>query len=310
MLIPPWKTCFLAVFPCLLGISLTSSADDYASAGNPYPGKQETFELLDFQLDAGFSYDDNVNRGDEHLQKLSDQVLSLNLGKGIQIRTGSHTRLLLNGFVGYEKFDTYQGLDRAFGGGQVEFQYRPSGEFGAPILGIFARLSRDEFRSAQRDGYRYSSGLTLRKPLTDRINLFGALSFNKRDAEEETFDTTETSLRFNLDYAAIASSTLYLSGELRRGDMASAGPPSLENVDLSSSLVDDDVFTRENFLNYRFKARTVLATLGYNFPLGSKSALDLSWRRVRTIPTESLSFAGPEPYYVDDQISLVYLLSF
>lgn len=283
-----------------------AGAEDYASA----PVQRERFEWLDFQLDAGLSYDDNVNRGDEHLRKLSDQLFTLNLSKGLVISTGSHTRLLLNGFAGYEKFDSYHGLDRLYGGAQGEFQYRPSGAFGAPIYGIFARLSRDEFRSAQRDGYRYSSGLTLRKPLTDRISLFSALAFSKRDADEETFDTSDTSLRFNLDYAATARGTLYLGGELRRGDQISSGPPWLESVDLASSLVEDDVFAHEQFLNYRFKARTVLTTIGYNLPLGAKSSLDLSWRHAKSMPTENLSFAGEKPYYTDDQLSLIYLLSF
>lgn len=306
----PWKSCCIALLPCLLGISPASFAGDPASTSPRPEVQQKTVEILDFQFDAGFSYDDNVNRGREHREKLSDQVLAINLGKGIQLNTGSHTRLMLNGFIGYEKFDTYQGLDRAFGGGQAEFQYRPSGEFGAPIFGIFARLSRDEFRSSLRDGYRYASGLTLRKPLTDRINLFGALSFNKRDAEEETFDASDTSVRLNADYAATANGTLYLSGELRRGDVVTSGPESLISGDLASSVVDDDAFSHQNFRSYRLKAKSVLATVGYNLPLGPKSSIDLSWRRARILPTESLSLAGPRPYYVDDQISVVYLLGF
>lgn len=313
-LVSPSKTCWIAMFCCLLGMSPASSADDYASpvadSSASAAGQPKTVEFLDYQFDAGISYDDNVNRGREHREKLSDQILSFNLGKGLQLRTGSHTRLLLNGFLGYEKFDSYDGLDRAFGGAQAEFQYRPSGEFGSPIVGVFVRISRDEFRSGQRDGYRYTSGLSLRKPLTDRISLFGALSFNKRDAEEETFDASDTFLRLHADYAAIARGTLYLSGEYRRGDIVTSGPSSLLNGDLASASVEDDAFSQQDFMSYRLKARTVLATVGYNLPLGPKSSIDLSWRRARALPTESLSIAGPTPYYVDDQISVVYLLGF
>ena len=307
------KAWLIAWLSCLLGYSTASLADDAAGpAANvdaPPPSQQKTVEFLDFQFDAGFSYDDNVNRGREHREKLSDQIFAINLGKSIQINTGDHSRLMLNGFIGYEKFDTYRGLDRVSGGGQADVRVRPSGEYGAPTVGLFVRLSRDEFRSSQRDGYRYSSGVTLRKPLTDRIELFGALSFNKRDAEQETFDTSDTSLRLHADYATMYG-TLYLSGELRRGDVITSGPLSGINGDLASSVVDDDAFSRQNFNSYRLKAKTVLATLGYNLPLGAKSSLDLSWRRARSLPTDSLSLPGPSPYYVDDQISLVYLLGF
>jgi hypothetical protein len=62
---------------------------------------------------------------------------------------------------------------------------------------------------------------------------------------------------------------------------------------------------------YRFDARTVIGTLGVNYPLGARDSVDLSWRRVESTPTRrpSFDFTGPLQY-IDNQYSLVYLMRF
>jgi hypothetical protein len=303
-----------------LGFFLESQANsDYSDAKPadsdyqhvvPSESQGGLFERPDFRIDAGYTHDDNVSRADRSRDRLSDQIYSLKLSTSLNVPLGSNTRLRLDGFLGGEKFNTYTDLGRVSGGGQAEFQYRSSGNFGAPIFGVFARASAERFQSDLRDGFRYSSGITLRQPLTDRINLFGSLAYNVRQAREKTFDSRDASALLNLDYAAIANSTLYLTAEYRRGDMVSSGPPSLESIDLATAVVEDDVFDRQGFLDYRFKARTLLTTVGYNLPFGPSHSADLSWRRAESDPTDSLSFAGRKPRYVDNQISIVYLMRF
>ena len=114
--------------------------------------------------------------------------MSVNLSKPATFPTSDHTRALLTGTLGAEKFLHHDGLSRLTGAIHGEFQYRSSAEFGTPVLALFARISAEEFQSDQRDGFRYSTGIALRKTMTDRMRIFGAVSHNKRNGNNAVFD--------------------------------------------------------------------------------------------------------------------------
>ena len=268
-------------------------------------------EPLGIRIEAAFTADNNVTRARDSGDKLSDRSYSLNLSKSLNIPVSEHTRLSLLGFMGGEKFETYTGLSRYFAGIQGEFQYRPSGEFGAPTFGAFVRSSRDEYESNLRDGYRHSAGLNVHKAVTDRIDVFGAVARNIRDGKSTVFDTRDYSARLNLDYSLTRYGTVYLGGEYRRGDVVSTARPALAFVDIAEAIVRDDAFTDTERFAYRIQARTVLTTLGYNFAFGEGHALDFSWRWVRSTPTTEPGFAtaGAIRYYVN-QFTLAYLIRF
>ncbi len=258
---------------------------------------------------AGFAYDDNVSRASEVLDKLSDTIYSLMINKAKTIELGEYTRLTVSGFLDVEKFRTYAGLGRFSGGMQGEYKYRSSGEFGTPTWGIFARYSADEYESRLRDGSRTSVGVTLRKPLTDRINLYTALSENRRIGRSAVFNTYDVSGRMNLDYALARGQTLYLTGEYRKGDIVSTGRSSLAILDVAEVFVRDDVFNNA-FFAYRMKGISTLWTLGYNYSFGPKDSVDLSWRRVTSSPEKAPTFSAAPIRYIDNQYSVSYLMAF
>jgi len=151
----------------------------------------------------------------------------------------------------------------------------------------------------------------VRKALTDKVHLFSALTRNARDGKSTVFDTKDYSARVNLDYSLSRSSTVYLGGEYRRGDVVSTARPALADIDIADAIVLDDVFTDTPRFSYRVKANTVLMTLGYNVALSEKHALDFSWRRVQSTPTRSPGFATPDSIrYVVNQLSVFYLFRF
>lgn len=261
--------------------------------------------------EAGYTYDSNVTRSSVATEKLADSSTSMHFTKGSIIPVSDHTRIKLNWLMGGEKFRTYEGLGKLYAGVESEFQYRPSGNFGSPTYALFGHITAEDYSSDLRDGYRYSTGLSVRKPVTDRINLFGAVAKNGRYGKSAVFDTNEYSARANLDYAMTASSTLYVGGEFRRGDVVSSGLPTLNVIDIAKVFVRDDVFTTAQLFDYRFEGKTVLFTLGYNWPFGPKDSLDFSWRRAQSKPVYRPGFATSGPSsYVDNQFSIIYLLSF
>jgi outer membrane autotransporter protein len=269
------------------------------------PGKP-----IDVRVDAGYTFEDNVSRSKDAVDKLSDHAYHVNVSMSELLEFTPNVRGILNGFVGGEKFRYYEGLNRAYGGANAELQYRATGDFDSPILAIFTRASAEHFDSVIRRGYRFSVGASAFQPLTDRISMFGALSRNVRVANSETFSGKEYAARLNFDYAVAPRDTLYATGEYRWGDAVSSGQISLENVDIAKTVIRDDAFTSPAFFAYRFDAKSILTTFGYNFSLGSRDSIDLSWRRVQTTPDRKPVFRADRFRYITNQYSIVYLVRF
>lgn len=260
-------------------------------------------------VEAGVVFHDNVNRARNPADRLSDQAYSLKLATSRFFPVTANSRVSLQGFAGAERFSTYSGLSRTYIGAQAEFQYRASGEFLAPTFAVFGRTTSENHDSNLRDGYRHSVGVTVRKPVTDRIHLFGSLAHNIRDAKSTVFDTKDTSARLNLDYSLTRNGTLYLGGEYRRGDVVSTGPASLAAIDIAEAFIRDDVFAGS--FSYRIKATTLMSTLGYNLAVHERGALDFSWTRVQSTPLRSPGFAiQGSSRYVVNQIGAAYLHRF
>ena len=126
------------------------------------------------------------------------------------------------------------------------------------------------------------------------------------------WDTKDTSVRLNLDYA-IGPGTLYLGGQYIDGDAVSSVGPGFEAAVASKATVRDDAYGRTLFA-HRYDARTWVGTLGYNFPLGARDSLDLSFRHARAKPTDQLGGGGygggGEITYKANQYLLSYLTRF
>ena len=262
------------------------------------------------QFDAGLMFDSNVTRAKEAGEKLGDRIYSVNVSKSRLFPINDNVRAILTGSLSGEKFDNYYLLSRASAGIQGEIVYRPSAEFDAPTFAAFAQGSGEHYQSILRRGYRYSVGVSVRKPLTDRIELFGAISHNERYARSSVFNNRFNAVRLNADYLLSATETIYLSGEYRRGQIVSTGLPSLENIEIADVFVQDDAYVGGRFFSYRFDGRTVLSTLGYNLGLGPRHSLDLSWRRAQSTPGFRPAFATSPRSYIADQYSIVYLIRF
>src|SRR4026209_1170212 len=111
----------LAVF--CLGALCTPA---HAAGGAPSP----------VRIEIGYTADDNVNRGADTKQKLSDDIFSASLSQSAIFPLTDRTRVVVTGLLTAEKLRRLVGLDRISLGIQGEFQYRTSGEFFAPTFGF------------------------------------------------------------------------------------------------------------------------------------------------------------------------------
>lgn len=265
---------------------------------------------IGIQVDAGIVFDDNVTRSRTHGEKFSDSSYSANLGKTEVFPLGDNSRALMTLMLGGEKFRTYDGLSRISGGVRGEYQYRASAEWGTPTLSVFGRAQAEIFESTLRNGFRYTAGVSIRQPVTDRIALFGALAHNERYGKSAVFVNRDNSARANLDYALSKNETIYLGAEYRRGDIVSTGGPSLENVSIAKVLVPDDAYPGRQFFSYRLDANTVLWTAGYNIGFGPRDSLDISWRRVESTPHQRVFYSVSPESYIVNQYSITYIMRF
>jgi hypothetical protein len=292
-----------------LAMALLAPAAAHAQAGN-------RLAPLLFQepvnLELGYTRDDNVNRGRESELRMSDGIFVLNASHGRAWPLGTTRRLEVTGLLGGEKFARHHGLSRISAGAEAVLQYRASGAFDATTIGLVGRATYEQFKSRLRDGPRYFLGLSAQRAVTDRIDVFAEIGASLRHGQSEVFNGRDYAAKLNLSYALRAGyGTLYLTGEYRGGDSVSTGGPSLVNVDLAEVLVPDDAFPGRELFAYQLDVRTVLGTLGWNYPLGPRAAIDLSWRGVRSTPTGRPGFDESGPLrYVDNQYSIAYLRRF
>jgi hypothetical protein len=264
-----------------------------------------------FRLSADVTYDDNVSRARED-DKFHDTLSTLNLGAGLPWRLTPTARVVISANLGGEHASRFDGLGRYYADIQAEIQYRRSGLFAEPIWGLFVKQAIDRYESTLRDGYRTGAGISVRKPVTDRVFLFGALAYNRRDGRTQVFDTSEVSLRGHLDYALSRRQTLYFGLEARDGDIVSTARPDLRFLDIADALVQDDVFTDVIRYSYRIEAYTGIGTLGYNQALGERAALDFSYRIAYSQPKEqpSAAISSERLYYIDNQATVSLLIRF
>jgi hypothetical protein len=262
------------------------------------------------QVDAGYTWDDNVTRSKLDGDIFADSIYSLNITKTATLDAGANSRWIFTGSVGGERFQNFNGLSRVNVGAEASYQYRSSSEFDAATWSLFGNAAVDKFQTELRDGGRLTLGASVLQPWTDRITVFASLAGNQRRARSSVFSTQDTSFKINFDYALGRGATMYWTGEYRQGDIVSTGRASLENASVSRVFVRDDAFASEQLASYRFEGETVLTTLGYNKGLGPRDSIDIGWRRVESTPSPRPAWVTSPKSYISNQLSANYLMRF
>jgi hypothetical protein len=296
-------------------VALAAAATFVPSA---VPGIAHALDFTPLRVEASLTSDDNVTRAGGS-DALRDTVFGVRVSKGLVEPLSTRTRVVVQGFLGGEKFQKYDGLSHNFFGAQADLQFRSSGEFGAATYSAFLRTQAEYYQSTLRDGFRNAYGISVLKPLTDQVTFQAAVQENISDGKSVVFDTQNIAVRANLDWSLSTWNTVYLGAEYRKGDFVST---ACRACDLTKTLgllntaapyvIQDDAFTDTVRDAYRLKANIVVATLGYNRAFSSGQSLDLSWRRAQS----SLAQAAVAPAtksdfaYTVNQYSLAYLVRF
>jgi hypothetical protein len=291
------------------GLALCAGASAHAAG---YSDFLDAIEFRGFRAEASYTTDSNVPRAPAG-DALRDRILGARVSAGGVIPLSTRTRAAVQGFAGIQKFGTYTGLSNNFIGTQADFFFRSSGEFGVATYGAFVRTAKEAYESTLRDGYRHAFGVTVQKPVTDRIQVSGGLTRNISDGKSRVFDAKNTSLRGNADWSLGRWDTVYFGAELRRGDTVSTAHLTPGRADIADAVtvIPDDAYKDPTLFAYRFKASTWIMTLGYNHAFSGGHSLDFSWRWARSKPLELRGLAtASENSYSANQFSVAYLARF
>jgi hypothetical protein len=262
------------------------------------------------QASASYTFDNNVTRALFAADQLSDHVLAADVATNFTAAEFDQSRVMLRVGLDGQAHKNYSQLNMLRTSVEASYQYRGAPDFDATTYTVLARAAHLAAKSALRTGHEAELEASARRAFTDRITLFGAVAWHQRSAGSAVFSGHDRSLRLNLDYRLGQASTVYLGTELRHGELASTGLPSLESLDISSVLVRDTAFPQAGYYGYRFKARSALATTGVNVALGRAGAIDLSWRRVTSQALDKPSFLDKASRYGVSTWSLAYLVQF
>ncbi len=262
------------------------------------------------QASIGYAYDNNVTRALFAADQLADHIVSADVGANVTAFDFDQSRVALRASLDGQSNRRYTQLNQLRASVEASYQYRASPDFDTPTYAVLARASRLSSRSALRDGHELEAEASVRRAFTDRVAAFAAASWHQRTAGSAVFSGHDRSLRLNVDYRVGLAGTAYLGTELRRGDLASTGLPSLESLDISQVMVRDTAFTDANYYAYRFVARSALANAGVNVALGRLGAIDLSWRRVLSQAVDKPSFLAKSSRYGVNSFQLAYLVQF
>jgi outer membrane autotransporter protein len=264
---------------------------------------------IPMQIEAGYRHDDNVNRSAEDNDVQSELVFNTVVSTTSSYRLSNNTRFKLRSSLGFEDAQAHHGLDNISVGMQGDWQYRESGQFGAPTYGLFARLGYEHFDSDLRSGTQYAAGANMRKAFTDRLTLFTALEHRVHDGDDKVFQNDHTGIRAMLNISTGDNGAFRFGGELREGDIVSSAAGSGNLSQISTALVEDDAYFNEDYFAYRFDGRSTIWTLGYNHALGPRDSLDFALQAVDSEATDA-DANGSETDYKSQRISVSYLISF
>lgn len=294
------------VLSCCVFVSVCVSARAAGVADEAMP--LPSIEVSGLKVGASALYDDNVNHSDSDI--LSDESLSVSLDDSVILPLTAWMRLVLSGGVQFEHFDHWVGLSHADLAAGAQFQYRPAASFYAPILqfGVSARALG--YQDSLRSGGASIANLTALEALTDQITASLGAEHEERRAENSTFDGHGDSVRIHLDDSLSSTLTLYGGLAKRYGDAVTSSFRDPDNRAIALALAPDPAFGSTDRIAYRFKASSIIGTVGMNYALAAHQSLDLSWQKVTLFPVRLPSASATQAKYVDNQVVLSYLVQF
>lgn len=239
--------------------------------------------------EATVTHDNNVSRAERERDILQDESLLANLAVIYLTEPSFKTALNLRGFVEGEAWRDISSLNRATVGGQVMGRWQPVVSFTAPVYQLNLTAQLDEYGVVQRDSVVYTAQAFASQRINDRTTLSYGIEGVQRRSDGTVFDTTNTRLFINADFALTNELSAYGAYSYLHGDTFSSAQISFCNgavandvfglISASDALEPDQAFNKDfcgSWVAYRLPSHTHALTVGVNQAFSHQLSADLS----------------------------------
>lgn len=232
--------------------------------------------------DAGLAYDSNPANIRHGAAERPSAFVAAGVGSERSFHLSGSSALLWRLKLGGEAYERQDRLSQLRGSSLLRLSFQWDEGFYAPLLAVWASAGYADYGSRIRDGVDYRAGLYVQERLTTAISLRAGGHWSGRHAEGQAFDLGGSSGTMHLDWAPTAAANLYGDYQYYDGDLVSTNLSSPGAIAAASAIDRDDAFS-EGALSqyaYRLDAYAHLGTLGFNYALSPRYALDLQLQSV------------------------------
>ena len=234
--------------------------------------------------DASLGYDDNIGNAGSSSEEEAAGFASATLNADFLTGLSNKASLLLRGSFSGEGYSRFSRLSNGKAGAMLRLSWRPDGGFYVPTVGFSTSAAYRKFGSRLRDSGEYRASLFLDEQITTSISTRLTAQASRRVAAGKVFDLSGSSLALDLDCALGPAFAVYGGYQFHYGDQVSTGSPTPARLAAAEAMAPDDAFggSAANRFAYRMPAHTQIATLGFNYALSHRYALDAQFQAVQS----------------------------
>ena len=236
----------------------------------------------------GATYDSNSGNAGTADDRRETERVSAGIGVTRTARLSDFTALQWRAGVDAEADLRQQDLSYALGGLRLRLLNRPGAGFYVPLLGVSAGTSYKASASNLRSGDELRVGAYLSEPVTTQVSTRLAWDWKRKDSASRVFDGQNRGYELSVDWAVLPELTVYGQYRYENGPIVVTADgsdgtitPKSEHlilVNVADAVERDEAFGNDWYA-FRVSARTQVATLGANVPLGRDLSLDAQLRR-------------------------------
>jgi len=236
-----------------------------------------------------YNQDNNLSFGNLDRDIISDDSYQLGINLKHVFLQKRSSKLTLSAAADFETFANYDGLNNSQLKLKASYQFQFSNHFRSPTYSAYLQLGQGDYKSNLRDNISNEMGLGINWRYDDRTSLRAGASSISIDADTttdgsnlyQTFDNQRNTLFLAIKIKQSKRLSLYSSISLISGDItANWSTQTIDDYAVSFTTIraawetiPDTIFAN-NWESTKYTADITKLALGFNYSLGSKSAID------------------------------------
>ncbi|HEX6793084.1 MAG TPA: hypothetical protein VF304_04460 [Casimicrobiaceae bacterium] len=252
-----------------------------------------------YGADLRYAYDDNLTLASDAADRRGDSLLAAGgyLGQffvpsrddTVSVSAGVHA-------TGYARFAL---LDETSLEASGTWRRKLGLGYAAPWIALRADASHDDYRDDIRDSDRVEIALVAGTRLSERFDVSGGISHDRRLARNAApvvpgisgalYDVAGDSLFVRGGYAPTPKLLFDASLRARRGDVVATTPEGLTIFVASNAIAADPAFGSDRY-GYRLRGTTTSASLAMSYAIDERSAVNVEFTYASTSAAAGLDY--------------------